>query len=108
MITILCAPASMRTIVDGFLASGAFNVVQPNLSTSGSIGSFVCCITTSPFVAKHIADDLAQVMTTLGVARTRSIVADGAPYLAVQDLESSMSVVDFSIVDETNSAYGMG
>merc|ERR1711962_39643 len=97
----------MRTFVDGFLLSGAFDVVQPCLAwyIYFSIPGFAICITAGSFKAKHMADNLANVVIPLSVSLTRSIVTDGAPYAIPTDLESSSSVVDVSrSVDETNSA----
>merc|ERR1719309_1103373 len=97
----------MRTFVDGFLLSGAFDVVQPSKVwyIYFSVVGFVSCITVVSSEAKHMADNLGNVVIRLSVSLTRSIVTDGAPYVIPTDLESSSSVVDVSkTVDETNSA----
>merc|ERR1712203_986216 len=54
----------MRTFVDGFLVSCAFDVVQPCLVwyIYFSIVGFASCIAVGSFEAKHMADNLANVV----------------------------------------------
>jgi len=90
--TIICAPRRVCAIKDALLGSGAFDVVQPNLSASLSVVSRVLRVAVCWTVEiQHAADDLAESVRTHAVW---FVVANGAPLPVVIDFESSFLVVD--------------